>query len=145
MVEPLYPLEARASKVEGEVHIIIAVGVDGRVVWATGSRQNPLTIEATSKNAKVSHLLIEEAEENAEQWLWGPFPQNFQFPWYHEILYVFRLQGKPFPGVHVVRTNLPDQVEIISSPLLSGPDFSNWKPVELKPKNKSPRGNESTH
>src|SRR6267142_1754516 len=56
---------------------------------------------------------------NAKQWLWGPFPADFQFPWYHRLRYIYKLEGQrthfPFRPL-IVKTHLPDEIEIIAIP-----------------------------
>jgi len=109
MVEPVYPITAQSSNVEGIVDLIVQVGMDGRV----------LSVAEGAEGSATNRDLVAAAEENARQWLWGPFPPKFQFPWYHNIRYVFKLQGKPtaFPvRPPIVRTRLPDQIEIIAIP-----------------------------
>jgi len=117
MVAPVYPIAAQSSNIEGVVNVVIAVGMDGRVRSARSSGTTPVYVEAASENAQVSRILIDAADENARQWLWGPFPPTFQFPWYHEVRYVFKLQGKPTPLCNrpIVRTHLPDQIESLPS------------------------------
>jgi TonB-like protein len=107
MVEPVYPVTAQSNNVEGIVDLVIQVGMDGRVLSVTEGAEG------------ANRDLVAAAKENAQQWLWGPFPPKFQFPWYHNIRYVFKLQGKPthFPiKPPIVRTRLPDQIEIIAIP-----------------------------
>ncbi len=112
MIEPGYPVTAQSNGVEGVVELIIQVGMDGRVLSATD------VSERRAGGPGANPDLVAAAQENAQQWLWGPFPQKFQFPWYHNIRYVFKLQGKPthFPLRPIVRTRLPDQIEIIAIP-----------------------------
>jgi hypothetical protein len=109
MVAPAYPITAQSNNVEGVVDVIIQVGMDGRVLSASEG----------AEGYGVNRDLVTEALENARQWVWGPFPKKFQFPWYHNIQYVFKLQGKP---THlpirppIVKTRLPDKIEIIAVP-----------------------------
>jgi len=105
MVAPEYPLRARIDRIQGTVELGVQIGMDGKVMWAHGTGANP--------------VLVEAAEENARQWIWGPFPARFQFPYYHEIYYVYKLKGKPTDaiGPSDVKTDLPDRIEIISPPL----------------------------
>jgi hypothetical protein len=104
MVAPEYPLGARIDHIQGTVELGVQIGMDGKVMWAHGAGASP--------------VLVEAAEENARQWIWGPFPARFQFPYYHEIYYVYKLEGKPtdVSGPSDVKTDLPDRVEIISPP-----------------------------
>jgi hypothetical protein len=122
MANPVYPVTDQCNNVEGEADVIIEVGMDGKVLSVMdGARgSNPDFVAA--------------AKENARQWLWGPFPQKFQFPWYHSIHYVFKLEGKKtgFPIVPpIVRTRLPDEIEIIAIPCHY--DFIQLKPVAPNP------------
>jgi hypothetical protein len=108
IVQPEYPVPARSGNIQGTVQIGVQIGIDGRVLWAHGSGANP--------------YLVEAAEKNARQWIWGPFPAKFEFPYYHEMLYVYRLEGKALavaPGPPTVKTYLPDRIEIISTPYYS--------------------------
>lgn len=108
IVEPQYPIKAQCNNVEGVVDLIVQGGANGRVLSVT-----------EGSNSGVDGNLIAEAKDNAVQWLWGPFPQKFQFPWYHNVRYVFKLQGKrtAFPvRPPIVRTRLPDQIEVIAVP-----------------------------
>lgn len=118
MANPVYPVMAQCSNVEGEVDVIIEVGMDGKVLSVTNG--------ARGSNPD----LIAAAKENARQWVWGPFPAKFQFPWYHSIHYVFKLDGKPtaFPHVPpIVKTRLPDEIDIIAVPCYY--DFLHLIPV----------------
>ena len=78
----------------------ILIGVDGRVIQVHGSGAHP--------------ILVEAAEKNARRWVFGPFPRVAEFPIYHTITYVFKLEGPPayvlFPPA--IRTFLPDRVEL---------------------------------
>ena len=121
MIAPVYPITAQSSNVEGTVQVIIQVGMDGKV----------LSVSEGAEPHGVNRDLVTEAEGNARKWVWGPFPANFQFPWYHNIRYVFRLQGKPTPYPHtppIIRTRLPDQIEIIAIPCYK--NFLDLKPEE---------------
>jgi Gram-negative bacterial TonB protein C-terminal len=109
MVAPVYPVTAQSSNLEGAVDLIIQVGMNGRV----------LSVEEGANKSKPDPVLIAAAKDNARQWVWGRFPQKFQFPWYHPVRYIFKLQGKPmaFPVTPaIVKTRLPDEVEIIAVP-----------------------------
>jgi hypothetical protein len=103
MVQPEYPVAARLKDVQGVVRLGIVIEIDGKVSSVVGSGADP--------------ILIKSAEENARQWIWGSFPPRFQFPYYHEIVYIYELQGKPktviFPPT--VKTHLPDRIEIIAT------------------------------
>ncbi len=104
MVQPDYPLAARIKNLQGTVELGITIEIDGKVSGALGSGADP--------------ILVEAAEKNARQWIWGPFPSRFQFPYYQEIQYVYELQGNPKAVVIVppmVNTDLPDRIEIIAT------------------------------
>jgi hypothetical protein len=106
MVEPVYPITAQTNNVEGMVDIIIQVGIDGKVLSVTEGAEG------------ANRDLVAAARENARQWVWGTFPEEFQFPWYHNIRYVFKLQGKRthFPIRPIVRTVvLPAQTRLPNS------------------------------
>jgi hypothetical protein len=66
MVEPDYPVPARMRNVQGTVELGVTIDMDGKVSDAFGSGADP--------------ILIEAAEKNARQWIWGPFPSKFHFP-----------------------------------------------------------------
>lgn len=105
MVQPDYPVPARSGNIEGTVELGIIIGMDGKVTDAHGSGANP--------------ILVEAAEENARQWIWGPFPAKFSFPHYQEIYYTYKLVGKARPVVVVppiVNIDLPGRIEIIATP-----------------------------
>lgn len=101
----------------------VSIGVDGKVISAMGSGAH--------------RILIEAAEENVRQWVFGPFPAVAEFPLSHKITYVYKLEGKP-STVAVpprIKTFLPDRVEIITTPLHSDyppPESYKSAPPELK-------------
>ena len=105
--QPDYPSPARYENIQGTVQVEIGIGADGKVIFAKGSG--------------ASRVLQRAAEVNARQWVFGPFPRAAEFPMYHTIDYVYRLEGKPLVvaiQAHV-RTYLPDRIEIIAAPLVS--------------------------
>jgi len=124
MTYPIYPVTAQCHHIEGAVELTVQVGVDGKVLSvATGGESTPVDPE-----------LRLAAKENASQWIWGPFPPKFQFPWFHSITYTYKLQGKPtglpvWPAI--VQTDLPSQIVIIAVP-------STVCPLKLEPI--TPRG-----
>ena len=76
----------------------------------------------------------EAAEKNARQWLYGPFPLVADFPIYHTVTYVYKLEGKPMfvaRSPHV-KVSLPDRVEIIATPLAN-----DYPPIIPNPKSES--------
>jgi TonB family protein len=107
MTEPEYPSPAQYAKIQGNVNVELVITADGKVVSARGSGASP--------------LLIEAAENNAKQWVFGPFPTRSQFPIHHTIAYTYVLQGDPtvVNVMATVRTYLPDRVEVIAAPLES--------------------------
>jgi hypothetical protein len=114
MTYPIYPVTAQCHRVQGDVDLIVQIGVDGKVL---------LVMDAVDRRG-VDPDLREASMENARQWIWGPFPPRFQFPWNHSIRYSYKLQGKPtvlpvFPAV--VRTDLPNRVDIIALPCTVSP------------------------
>jgi TonB family protein len=102
-----YPSRARFENIQGTVDVTISIGADGKVIFAKGSGAHP--------------VLVQAAEENARQWLFGPFPSIAQFPIDHQIRYIFRLEGKPvFVGLPTkIKTHLPDSVEVVAVPMVS--------------------------
>jgi TonB family protein len=104
---PDYPLEARFGRIQGTVKVDVSIGADGRVTEAHGSGADP--------------VLVRAAEQNATQWVFGPFPPDYEFPIFHTITYVYRLEGKIYFVVDPPRTktHLPDRVELIATPLAS--------------------------
>jgi len=84
--------------------------------------------------ASVDKALIQAAEENAKHWVWGPFPARFDFPWYQNVHYVYKLEGKKthFPIVPArIRTRLPDEVEVVAIPC-------EYNPLSLPPAPQKP-------
>lgn len=102
-----YPLSARFSNTEGTVIVTVIIGPDGKVISAHGSG--------------AADILVKAAEENARQWVFGPFPPVAEFPIYHTIRYVYRLEGKAKAVAYnpTIRTFLPDRIEISAAPLFS--------------------------
>lgn len=104
--EPEYPVVARLRGIQGTVTVGVQIGTNGKVMWAHGSGADP--------------ILVKAADANARDWIFGPFPAKFKFPFYHEITYVFRLRGHPTgnaPEGCDVTTNLPDRIEISATPV----------------------------
>lgn len=107
VVEPEYPVNARLQNLQGTVVVNLHIGVDGRVRYAKGKG--------------APDILVQAAEENARQWTFGPFPAVAVFPMDHTLEYVYKLEGKPMivaPNA-VIKTFLPDRVEISATPLVS--------------------------
>jgi hypothetical protein len=113
IANPEYPRQARFLNIQGTVEVTVAIGPDGKVLYATGSGANA--------------ALVEAAEQNAAQWVFGPFPAVAEFPLRHAITYVYTLEGHPvFIGTRpTVRTHLPDRIEIIAIPMKS--DYADEK------------------
>ena len=107
IVEPEYPLNARLQNLQGTVAVNLHIGADGKVQYAKG-RGAP-------------DILVQAAEENARQWTFGPLPAVAVFPMDHRLEYVYKLEGKPFVVAlkPVVKTFLPDRVEVSATPLVS--------------------------
>jgi TonB family protein len=107
IVQPDYPADARYKNIQGTVQVEVLIGADGTV----------MSLSAQGG----SQILQEAAKNNARQWQFGPFPPIGEFPIDHTITYVYSLTGKPLFVEHppVVRTFLPDRVEIIATPLVS--------------------------
>lgn len=61
-VEPLYPLEARRSNIEGEVQVRVMISEEGRVIEARAINGNP--------------LLRRAAVDAARKWVFGPTTLN---------------------------------------------------------------------
>jgi hypothetical protein len=114
MAYPVYPVTAQCHRVQGEVDLVVQIGVDGKV----------LSVIDGPEGAKVDSDLRTAAKENARQWTWGPFPPKFQFPWYHRIRYAYKLEGEP-TGVAIwpaiIRTDLPSRIDIIAKPCTVNP------------------------
>ena len=102
LATPEYPNEARVGNIQGMVRVSVVIGPDGRVMVAKGSGAHP--------------ILVEAAEKNVRQWVFGPFPAVYEFPIYHTVTYVFKLEGPPAFVVYTpaIRTYLPDRIELQS-------------------------------
>lgn len=103
---PAYPDEARVDGIQGKVEVQIGIGVDGKVIFANGWGGPP--------------VLIRAAEANVRQWTFGPFPPKSEFPMYHYVTYIFRLEGHPTevaPQPPDIKTDLPNRIEIIANPV----------------------------
>ena len=100
MVTPGYPVRAQVENIQGIVKLNIEIGADGKVVWVKGSGAHP--------------ILVEAAENNVRNWVFGPFPPVAEFPIYHTVSFEYSLQGPPLLVAiqPTVRTNLPDGVKI---------------------------------
>ncbi len=115
---PDYPVEANARNIQGMVQVKVSIGADGKVLFAKGSGAHP--------------ILVQAAEENARQWIFGPFPAVAEFPIDYTITYIYRLQGKPLSVmVHpTVKTYLPERVEIQAVPFESDyPPLDTYRPI----------------
>jgi TonB family protein len=108
LVNPDYPLAALNANIQGTVRVNLLIGADGKVLAASADGAHP--------------LLVQEAENNARRWVYGPFPPVAEFPIYHTVTYVFKLEGEPLNvWPPVVRTSLPDRIEIRAHP--ASPDY----------------------
>jgi hypothetical protein len=109
IVAPEYPLEAHVNNIEGTVQVNLCVGADGRVTEAIGVGGGP--------------ILARAAESDARQWTFGPLPAAWTYPDCRTVVkYVYRLEGPPASVVisaATVRTDLPNQVEIVARPFAS--------------------------
>lgn len=114
MTYPVYPVTAQCQRVEGDVDLIVKVGVDGKVLSVLDGADAP----------NANRDLRDAAKENARQWTWGPFPPRFQFPWYHNIRYGYKIEGHP-TGVPawpaIIRTDLPNRIDIVARPCTVSP------------------------
>jgi hypothetical protein len=119
IVEPEYPLNARLENLQGTVVVNLHIGADGKVRFAKG-RGAP-------------DILVKAAEENARQWTFGPFPVVAVFPMDHTLEYVYKLDGKPMVVAPnpIIKTYLPDRIEISATPLASDyPSSKEYKQVD---------------
>lgn len=115
---PDYPSPARYKGLQGTVVVEVSIGADGQVISAMGSGAH--------------RILVEAAEENARQWVFGPFPAVAEFPLSHKITYVYKLEGNPLVVAVPprIKTFLPDRIEIIATPLRSDyPPPESYKPL----------------
>ena len=105
--EPEYPIVARTQNIQGEIGLILAIGTDGKVIYVQGSPEDP-------------PALVQGAEDNARQWVFGPFAPDETFPVYREVTYVFRIESEGSRSDCIVPpkviTHLPDRIEIITTP-----------------------------
>ena len=117
MIDPEYPLTARYAGEQGTVTIHITIGASGNVTSAVGSG--------------APDSLVKASEENIRHWKFGPFSAKCEFPINHTIRFIYRLEGKAkFVSIPpIIRTDLPDHVEISATPLASDyPPLSEYKP-----------------
>ena len=118
IAEPEYPLRARYEKLQGTVTVRVEIGPDGKVTFAEGSG--------------APEVLVKAAEENARQWVFGPFPAVNEFPIHHTIQYIYKLEGEPKVAAFypTVKTFLPDRIEVSAGPLISDyPSLEQYKPI----------------
>ncbi len=107
--QPDYPVEAREQNVQGSVEVNVFIGTDGKVIAAVGKGTQP--------------TLVHAAEQNARSWIFGPFNTVTQFPINHKIMYRYELCDHckfMISDSPIIRTYLPDSLDIISQPLASG-------------------------
>lgn len=101
MANPEYPAGAIDNNIQGRVDVQVQIGADGKVIFAKATGSHP--------------ILQEAAENNVRRWEFGPFPPDAEFPIYHTVSYVFKMERPPPSGVPspvVVHTYLPNRVEI---------------------------------
>lgn len=105
MPHPDYPLEAREKGEQGTVVVTVLIGADGKVFSVKGI--GPYSV------------LVQASEENARGWLFGPLPRAEEYPIERKVTYRYRLVGEPQFVVlrPSVKTDLPDTVEIVATPL----------------------------
>ena len=104
IVVPGYSGLARMAWLQGELRVEIEIDAYGKVISAKGTGAHP--------------LLLEEAEKNLRQWIFGPFHKGIKFPIRHSVIYIYALKGKEVyraPPPKVV-LELPDRVSITSQP-----------------------------
>jgi TonB family protein len=99
MANPEYPSYALANNIQGRVDVQVEIGADGKVILAKAIGAYP--------------VLDDAVENNVRGWQFGPFPAECEFPIYHRITYLFKIEPRPgAPSPVVVHTYLPDRVEI---------------------------------
>jgi TonB family protein len=106
--KPEYPTLGVIRGIEGTVQVSVSIEVDGTVSSALGTGADP--------------ILVEAAERNARQWVFSPLPRKMTYPANHQIEYVYKFRGHPLFIVTppTITTDLPDRIEIVSSPFKSG-------------------------
>lgn len=107
--QPDYPLEAREQNERGSVEGDVFIGTDGKIITAIGKGTQP--------------ALVHAAEQNARSWVFGPFNRVCQFPINHKIVYRYELCDHckfMISDSPISKTNLPDSLDIISQPAVSG-------------------------
>lgn len=105
MPTPVYPLNPHVMNIQGTVTIVAAIDTEGKVISATG--------------AGADKALVKAAEDNVKQWRFGPLPQRAEFPIYHTITFVYKLEGPPANVTlepPLIRVDLPDRVEVVARP-----------------------------
>jgi len=103
LVIPDYAPLAWMAKVQGKVVLDIQILANGHVgdVKASGGH----------------HLLQTEAVKNIRKWTFGNFPAGSKFPVHHQVVYVYKLEGKPRSDNRPAYVfHLPDYVEIVTNP-----------------------------
>lgn len=132
---PEYPTPARLQNAQGTVFVKVAIGPDGKVMFAQGSGAPQVYFEDKEyKSPGAPDMLVKAAEENAKQWTFGPFPSDGEFPVHHLIEYVYKLEGKPLVTVSSPRvtTHLPDRIEIFAAPAAPDKIFDSVVPENKK-------------
>jgi len=119
--ETEYPYAARYKNLQGSVNVKVSIGPDGKVENAEGSG--------------APDILVKAAEDNVKQWKFGPFPAVSEFPVEHTVTVKYTLEGKPqvVASPLIVKTFLPDRIEISTTPLLPDLMFGSTPPEKINP------------
>jgi TonB family protein len=93
-----YPEIARIAQIEGNIHVQVKIGPDGRVTSAVGQSGNP--------------ILKKCAEENARKWVFEPGADSTLEITYKFLLDYPQVYYRPSPKIVY---DLPDKVLIVSN------------------------------
>jgi TonB family protein len=94
---PEYPTVARQARIQGEVHLRLTVGGDGKIV----------SVESSTGPA----ILVAQAKSNVLQWTYTPTGQPMKL----EVVYTFRLEKPEMERTPTPRIHLESPVHIIIS------------------------------
>ena len=92
---PGYPAVARQARIQGEVHLRVVVGPDGRVV--------------SVESSVGPDILVAHAKANIVRWSYTPTGQSMNL----NVVYTFRLEKPETERLPVPRIELESPIHII--------------------------------